>query len=206
MYQAAVPAMLSEDEIAKRREAAQGKAALEAMVATGEDKGVSASYSGAERHVWNPEGPLSGDDRTLKSSCEPNQPNQPNPTLTHKNVFLFPPFTPPVTSLVGFVRTRIVGMEEASVARASPGPDGIALQPLEDDEQVLEAITRSNFNPDQVKLMLTAKIGVGRGESTLFPRSPPCKACNTSPRRPLHHCVAYPAQFAQPAAHTQRPR
>lgn len=163
MYQAAVPAMLSEDEIAKRREAAQGKAALEAMVATGEDKGVSASYSGAERHVWNPEGPLSGDDRTLKSSCEPTQQN---PTLTHKNVFLLALFTPPVTSLVGFVRTRIVGMEEASVARASPGPDGIALQPLEDDEQVLEAITRSNFNPDQVKLMLTAKIGVGRGEST----------------------------------------
>lgn len=74
---------------------------------------------------------------------------------------------------MGFVRTRIVGMEEASVARASPGPDGIALQPLEDDEQVLEAITRSNFNPDQVKLMVTAKIGVGRGESTPFPPALP---------------------------------
>lgn len=94
MYQAAVPAMLSEDEIAKRREAAQGKAALEAMVATGEDKGVSASYSGAERHVWNPEGPLSGDDRTLKSSCEPNQPNQPNPTLTHKKNVSFSHHSP----------------------------------------------------------------------------------------------------------------
>lgn len=94
MYQAAVPAMLSEDEIAKRREAAQGKAALEAMVATGEDKGVSASYSGAERHVWNPEGPLSGDDRTLKAAA--NQTNQTNRTpLSHtKHVSFSPPFIP----------------------------------------------------------------------------------------------------------------